>query len=71
MPPPPPRHIDTGSGTVHILMSKEFIGKYRRHLTKQQGLKPNQFHKRYCMLLKYRNDNLIIKSYRSMLQVST
>ena len=41
------------------------------HLRKEQGLKPNQLHKRYCMLLKDRNDNLIIKSYRSMLQVST
>ena len=71
MPPPPHCHIDTGSGTVHLLISKELIGKYRRHLRKEQGLKPNQFHKRYCMLLKDRNDNLIIKSYRSMLQVST
>ena len=40
-------------------------------LTSSQGLKPNQFHKCYCMLLKDRNDNLIIKSKRSMLQVST
>ena len=38
---------------------------------KEQVLKPNQFHKRYCKLLKDRNDNLIIKSYRSMLQVLT
>ena len=67
---PPYCHIDTASGTVHLLISKELIGKYRRHLGKEQGLKPNQFHKRYCMLLKDRNDNLIIKSYRSMLQVS-
>ena len=64
-------HTDTGSGTVHLLISKELIGKYRHHLRKEQGLKPNQFHKRFCMLLKDRNDNLIIKSYRSMLQVST
>ena len=39
-------------------------GKYRHHLRKVQGLRPYQFHKRYCMLLKGRNDNLIIKSYR-------
>ena len=68
---PPYCHIDTGSETVHLLISKELIGKYRNHLRKEQGLKPNQFHKRYCMLLKDRNDNLIIKSYRSMFQVST
>ena len=68
---PPDCHIDTGSGTVHLLISKELIGKYRRHLRIEQGLKPNQFHKRYCMLLKDRNDNLIIKTYRSMFQVST
>ena len=64
-------HIDTGSGTVHLLISKELIGKYQRHLRKEQGLKPNQFHKHYCMFLKDRNDNLITKSHRSMLQVST
>ena len=64
---PPYCHIDTGSGTVHLLISKELIGKYCHHLMKEQGLKPSQFHKRYCMLLKDRNDNLIIKSYRSML----
>ena len=64
-------HIDTGSGTVHLLTSKELIGKYRRHLRKEQGLKPKQFHKHYCVLLKDRNDNFLIKSYRSMLQVST
>ena len=52
--------IDTGSGTVHLLISKELIGKYWHHLRKEQGFKPNQFHKRYCMLLKDRNDNLII-----------
>ena len=68
---PPYCHFDTGSGTVHLLISKEFIGKYRYHLRKEQGLKSNQFHKRYSMLPKDRNDNLIIKSYRSMLQVST
>ena len=63
---PPYCHIDTGSGAVHLLKSKELIGKYRHHLKKEQGLKPNQFHKRYCMELKNRNDNLIIKSYRSI-----
>ena len=68
---PPYCHIDTGSGTVNLPISKELIGKYQRHLWKEQGLKPNQFHKRYCMLLNDRNDNLIIKSYRSRLQVST
>ena len=68
---PPYCHIDTGSGTVHLLISKELIGKYRRYLRKEQGLKPYQFHKRYRILLKDRNDSLIIKSYRSMLQVST
>ena len=68
---PPYFHIDSGSGTVHLLISKELIGKYRHHLRKEQGHTPNQFHKRYCMLLKDRNDNLIIKSYRSLLQVST
>ena len=68
---PPHCHIDTGSGTVHLLISKELIGKYPPHLKREQGHTPNQFHKRYCMLLKDRNDNLIIKSYRSMLQVST
>ena len=47
----------TGSGTVHLLISKEMIGKYRHHLRKEQDLKPNQFHKRYRMLLKDRNDN--------------
>ena len=26
--PPPPRRIDIGSGTVHLLISKELIGKY-------------------------------------------
>ena len=68
---PPYCHIDTGSGTVYLLISKELIGKYRRLLRKEQGLKPNQLHICYCMLLKDRNENLIIKSYRSMLQVST
>ena len=68
---PPYCHIDTGSVTVHLLISKELIGKYKYHLRKEQGLTPNQYHKRYCMLLRDRNDNLIIKSYRSMLQVST
>ena len=58
---PPYCHIDTGSGTVHLLILKELIGKYRHHLRKEQGLKPNQFHKHYYMLLKDRNDNLIIK----------
>ena len=67
----PYRHIDTGSDTGHLLISKELIGKYGHHLRIEQGLKPNQFRKRYCMLLKHRNDNLIIMSYRSMLQVST
>ena len=64
-------HSDAGSGTVHLLISNELIGKYQRHLRKEQDLKPNHFHKRYCILLKDRNDNLIIKSYRSRLQVST
>ena len=68
---PPYCHIDTGSGTVHLLISKELIGKYQHHLRKEQGLKPNQFLKCFCMLLKDRNDNLIIKSYRSMLRVLT
>ena len=70
---PPYCHIDTESGIVHLLISKELhvIGKYWHHLRKEQGLKPNQFHKHYCMLLKDRDDNLIIKGYRSMLQVST
>ena len=68
---PPFCYIDTGIDTVHLLISEELIGKYRCHLRKEQGLKPNQFHKRYCMLLRDRNDNLIIKSYRSMPQVST
>ena len=68
---PPYCHTDTGSGTVILLISKELIGKYCYHLRKEQGLKPNQFHKRYCTLLKDRNDNLTTKSYRSMLQVST
>ena len=68
---PPYCHIDTGNGTVHLLISKELIGKYRHHLRKEQGLKPNQFHKSCCMLLKDWNDNLIINSYRSMLQVLT
>ena len=63
-------HTDTGSGTVHLLMSKELTGKYRHHLRKDQCLKPNQFHKSYCMLLKDKSNNLIIKSYRNMLQVS-
>ena len=57
---PPYCHIDTGSGIVHLLESKELIGKYRHHLRKEQGLKPNRFNKPYCMLLKDRNDNLII-----------
>ena len=57
---PPYCRIDTGSDTVHLLISKEMIGKYRRHLRKEQGLKLNKFHKRYCVLLKDRNDNLII-----------
>ena len=138
-------HIDTGSGTVHLLISKELIGNidiisgknkafpfpnkpwflrvYSISLLKTLGekekflvmsnfsfshsvfyqfwttffnfyqiqnfrlqtlsvweslklvvwerVKPNQFHERYCILLKDRNDNLIIKSYRSMLQVLT
>ena len=46
-------HIDTGSGTVHFLISKELIGKYRRHLGKEQSLKPNQFHKCYKQVLLY------------------
>ena len=66
---PPYCHIDTGSGTVHLLITKELIGKYLYHLRKEQGLKPNQFHKGYSMLLKDRKDNLIFKSYRSMFQV--
>ena len=31
---PPYCYIDTGSGTVHKLISKELIGKYRCHLRK-------------------------------------
>ena len=61
---PPYCQIYTGSGTVYLPISKEFIDKYRRHLRKEQDLKPNQFHTRYCMLLKNRNEILIIKSYR-------
>ena len=68
---PPYCHIDTESSTFHLLISKELIGKYQRHLRKEQCFKLNQFHRRYCMLLKDRNDNLIIRSYRSMLQLST
>ena len=32
---PPPCHIDTGSGTVHKLISKELDGKYRCYLRKE------------------------------------
>ena len=48
MPPPTHTHchIDTGSGTVHLLSSKELIAKYRCLLRKEQGLKLNQFYKR-------------------------
>ena len=42
-------HTDTGSGTIHLLISKELIIEYGRHLRKEQGLKPNQFHKRYIV----------------------
>ena len=71
MPPTPYIHTDTGSVTVHLLILKELIGKYPYHLRKEQGLKPNKFHKHYSMLLKDRNNKFIIKSYTSMLQVST
>ena len=42
---PPYCHIDTGSGTVHLLISKEMIGKYQHHFRKEHGHTPNQFHK--------------------------
>ena len=42
---PPYCHIDTGSGTVHLLISKELIGKYQHHFRKEHGHTPNQFHK--------------------------
>ena len=35
--PPPICHIDTGS-TIHKLISKELIGKYRRHLRKEHDV---------------------------------
>ena len=33
---PPYCHTDTGSDTVHKMISKELIGKYQRHLRKEQ-----------------------------------